>query len=90
MFTDFNIFINASLTDKHLVPQGGGRDLKGPTKSDVQCKDNCLLIFEGFFSLTVGVCEPLCMNRGKCVSPGSCDCPSAWKGKRCNQRKYTL
>uniref|UniRef100_A0A4W3IDU7 Si:ch211-246m6.5 n=1 Tax=Callorhinchus milii TaxID=7868 RepID=A0A4W3IDU7_CALMI len=27
----------------------------------------------------------MCMNGGKCVGPDICDCPSGWKGKRCNQ-----
>ncbi|KAK0136097.1 von Willebrand factor D and EGF domain-containing protein [Merluccius polli] len=31
-----------------------------------------------------GVCEPVCMNRGKCVGANTCSCTSGWRGKRCN------
>lgn len=35
-----------------------------------------------------GICEPRCMNGGRCVGPNVCSCPSGWGGKRCNTRKY--
>ena len=38
-------------------------------------------------SLPAGVCEPMCMNGGRCVGPDVCDCPSGWRGKRCDKRK---
>lgn len=27
------------------------------------------------------------MNGGRCVGPGVCDCPSGWRGKRCEKRE---
>lgn len=30
------------------------------------------------------------MNGGKCVGPNVCSCPSGWRGKRCNTRKYLV
>lgn len=27
------------------------------------------------------------MNGGRCVGPDVCDCPSGWRGKRCDKRK---
>lgn len=38
-------------------------------------------------ALSAGVCEPMCMNGGRCVGPDVCDCPSGWRGKRCDKRK---
>ncbi|POI34663.1 hypothetical protein CIB84_001585 [Bambusicola thoracicus] len=35
--------------------------------------------------VSAGVCDPVCMNGGKCVSPNVCDCPSGWRGKHCNK-----
>lgn len=35
-----------------------------------------------------GVCEPMCMNKGKCVGPNTCSCASGWRGKRCNIREW--
>lgn len=39
------------------------------------------------FCLFAGVCEPMCMNGGRCVGPDVCDCPSGWRGQRCDKRK---
>lgn len=39
-------------------------------------------------SVSAGVCDPMCMNGGKCVRPNVCDCPSGWRGKHCNKRKH--
>uniref|UniRef100_A0A672Z0B3 Si:dkey-30e9.7 n=1 Tax=Sphaeramia orbicularis TaxID=375764 RepID=A0A672Z0B3_9TELE len=38
-------------------------------------------------SCVPGVCEPMCMNKGKCVGPNACSCASGWRGKRCNIRE---
>uniref|UniRef100_A0A4W5RZM8 EGF-like domain-containing protein n=1 Tax=Hucho hucho TaxID=62062 RepID=A0A4W5RZM8_9TELE len=27
----------------------------------------------------------MCMNSGRCVGPDVCDCPSGWRGKRCDK-----
>lgn len=35
-----------------------------------------------------GVCDPPCMNGGRCVHPNVCDCPSGWRGKHCSKRKH--
>lgn len=35
-----------------------------------------------------GVCEPMCMNKGKCVGPNTCSCASGWRGSRCNIREF--
>lgn len=37
---------------------------------------------------STGVCEPVCMNGGRCVGPDVCDCASGWRGKRCDKREY--
>lgn len=29
----------------------------------------------------------MCINGGRCVGPNVCDCPSGWRGKRCDKRK---
>uniref|UniRef100_A0A3P9M4T7 von Willebrand factor D and EGF domains n=1 Tax=Oryzias latipes TaxID=8090 RepID=A0A3P9M4T7_ORYLA len=31
-----------------------------------------------------GVCEPTCMNGGKCVGANTCSCASGWRGRRCS------
>jgi hypothetical protein len=62
-------------------------------KSESLLFDTCFCFF--FFScllfvfcfLTEGICEPMCMNGGKCVGPNICSCASGWSGKQCNTRK---
>ncbi|KAF3839607.1 hypothetical protein F7725_018324, partial [Dissostichus mawsoni] len=37
-----------------------------------------------YTNCVAGVCEPMCMNKGKCVGPNTCSCASGWTGMRCN------
>uniref|UniRef100_A0A8C3XNT5 EGF-like domain-containing protein n=1 Tax=Chelydra serpentina TaxID=8475 RepID=A0A8C3XNT5_CHESE len=45
---------------------------------------------EAIGEMLSGVCDPMCMNGGRCVGPNICSCPSGWRGKQCNTRKYLI
>lgn len=37
-------------------------------------------------SLPLAYCLPGCQNGGRCVGPNSCECPSGYKGDRCQDK----
>lgn len=54
-----------------------------PLKSSLICQPHIPPLF-----VPAGVCEPSCMNGGRCVHPNVCDCPSGWRGRHCSKRKH--
>ncbi len=53
----------------------------------------CVLSYNLFghvYAMLLGVCDPMCMNNGKCVGPNTCSCPSGWRGEICNIRKSKI
>ena len=49
-----------------------------------ECFNVCFLCCCSFFA---AVCEPSCVNGGRCSRPGKCTCPIQFRGSRCQKRK---
>ena len=39
---------------------------------------------------TIAVCDPACLNGGRCVAPDQCECAEGWTGTYCQIREYTI
>ena len=50
---------------------------------NIEINTHHVLIF--IHNYNAAVCEPMCSNRGTCISPGTCNCTAGWSGSTCSQ-----
>ena len=41
-----------------------------------------------YYIVHTAVCDPACLNGGRCVAPDQCECAEGWTGKYCQIREH--